>query len=53
MRAMVTPRFGGPELFEEQDVERSQPGLARGRARETLDAGHGRCKIVLRALGAP
>src|SRR3712207_2456364 len=49
---MMTPRFGGPELFEERDVERLQPGLARGRARETLDSGHGRRKIVLRALGA-
>ena len=26
MRAMVTPQFGGPELFEERDVERPQPG---------------------------
>jgi NADPH:quinone reductase len=26
MRAMVTPQFGGPELFEEQEVERPQPG---------------------------
>lgn len=26
MRAMVTPRFGGPELFEERDIERPQPG---------------------------
>jgi NADPH:quinone reductase len=26
MRAMVTPRFGGPDLFEERDVERPQPG---------------------------
>lgn len=26
MRAMVTPRFGGPELFEERDVERPEPG---------------------------
>jgi NADPH2:quinone reductase len=26
MRAMVTPKFGGPELFEEQDVERPTPG---------------------------
>jgi hypothetical protein len=48
----MTPRFGGPELFEERDVERPQPGLARGRARETPDSGHGRRKIVLRALGA-
>ena len=22
MRAMVTPQFGGPDLFEESDVER-------------------------------
>jgi NADPH2:quinone reductase len=26
MRAMVLPRFGGPELFEERDVERPAPG---------------------------
>ncbi len=26
MRAMVTPRFGGVELFEEQDIERPRPG---------------------------
>ena len=26
MRAMVTPRFGGPELFEERDLERPRPG---------------------------
>ncbi len=26
MRAMVTPEFGGPDLFEEQDVERPRPG---------------------------
>jgi len=26
MRAIVTPKFGGPELFEERDVERPTPG---------------------------
>ncbi len=26
MRAMVTPRFGGTELFEERDLERPRPG---------------------------
>jgi hypothetical protein len=26
MRAMVMPRFGGPELFEERDVEGPEPG---------------------------
>ncbi|MDQ4062616.1 MAG: NADPH:quinone oxidoreductase, partial [Actinomycetota bacterium] len=26
MRAMVTPKFGGPDLFEEHDVERPTPG---------------------------
>jgi len=26
MRAMVTPQFGGPDLFEERDVERPHPG---------------------------
>jgi NADPH:quinone reductase len=25
MRAMVVPRFGGPELFEERDVGRPEP----------------------------
>ncbi len=27
MRAMVIPEFGGPDLFEERDVERPEPGL--------------------------
>ncbi len=26
MRAMVMPRFGGPVLFEEREVERPEPG---------------------------
>lgn len=26
MRAMVIPEFGGPEVFEERDVERPEPG---------------------------
>src|SRR5215216_2596588 len=26
MRAMVTPQFGGPDLFEEREVERPHPG---------------------------
>jgi NADPH2:quinone reductase len=26
MRAMVMPRFGGPELFEESNIERPEPG---------------------------
>lgn len=26
MRAMFTPEFGGPELFEERDVQRPEPG---------------------------
>src|SRR4028118_840331 len=26
MRAMVIPEFGGPDLFEERDVERPSPG---------------------------
>ena len=26
MRAMVIPEFGGPDLFEERDVERPEPG---------------------------
>lgn len=26
MRAMVTPEFGGPDLFEERDVARPEPG---------------------------
>ena len=26
MRAMVTPQFGGPDLFEERDVEKPHPG---------------------------
>ncbi|CAN5258140.1 hypothetical protein BH18ACT10_BH18ACT10_00330 [soil metagenome] len=39
MRAMVTPEFGSPDLFEEQDVERPEPGpgeiLVRVAASET------------------
>ncbi len=27
MRAMIIPEFGGPDLFEERDVERPEPGL--------------------------
>lgn len=34
MRAMVMPRFGGPDLFEERDVEGSEPGCASGRLDE-------------------
>ncbi len=26
MRAMFTPAFGGPELFEMREVERPEPG---------------------------
>jgi NADPH:quinone reductase len=26
VRAMVTPQFGGPDLFEERDVEKPYPG---------------------------
>ena len=26
MRAMVLPRFGGPDLFEAREVERPSPG---------------------------
>lgn len=26
MRAMVIPRFGGPHVFEERDIDRPQPG---------------------------
>ncbi|HEV8224408.1 MAG TPA: alcohol dehydrogenase catalytic domain-containing protein, partial [Rubrobacteraceae bacterium] len=26
MRAMITPQFGPPDLFEERDTERPQPG---------------------------
>ena len=26
MRAMVTPQFGGADLFEERDVDRPRPG---------------------------
>ena len=26
MRAMVTTEFGGPDLFEERDIERPEPG---------------------------
>jgi hypothetical protein len=28
MRAMVTPQFGGTDLFEEREVERPRPGAS-------------------------
>lgn len=52
MRAMVTPAFGGPELFEEREVENPSPGpgklLVRGAA-----AGTNPVDAKLRAGGIP
>jgi NADPH2:quinone reductase len=33
MRAMVAPQFGAPDLFEEQEVERPEPGPSEGLVR--------------------
>jgi NADPH2:quinone reductase len=58
VRAMVTPQFGGPELFEERDVERPQPGAGEVQVR-VIAAGTNPVDAKLRAnggsrgLGAP
>ena len=50
MRAMVTPQFGGPDLFEEQDVERPQPGAGEVQVR-VITAGTNPVDAKLRADG--
>ena len=51
MRAMVTPRFGGPELFEERDVERPSPGPGQVLVK-VLVAGTNPADTKLRADGS-
>src|SRR5918998_6148109 len=38
MRAMVLPRFGGPDLFEAREVERPSPGPGEGLVRVVATA---------------
>ena len=51
MRAMVTPKFGGPDLFEEQDVERPPPGPGQVLVR-VVAAGTNPVDTKLRADGS-
>ena len=51
MRAMVMPRFGGPELFEERDVERPEPGPGEALVRVVV-AGTNPVDTKLRADGS-
>ena len=50
MRAMVIPRFGGPHLFEERDVERPQAGPGEVLVR-VIAAGTNPVDAKLRAAG--
>ena len=50
MRAMVTPEFGGPELFEERDVEKPQAGPGQVLVR-VIAAGTNPIDAKLRAAG--
>jgi NADPH2:quinone reductase len=50
VRAMVTPQFGGPDLFEERDVERPQPGPSEALVR-VVAAGTNPVDAKLRAAG--
>ncbi len=50
MRAMVTPQFGGPELFEERDVERPQAGPGQVLVR-VVAAGTNPVDAKFRAMG--
>jgi NADPH:quinone reductase len=50
VRAMVTPQFGGPDLFEERDVERPQPGPGEVLVR-VFAAGTNPVDAKLRAAG--
>jgi NADPH:quinone reductase len=50
VRAMVTPQFGGPDLFEERDVERPQPGPSEVLVR-VVAAGTNPVDAKLRAAG--
>jgi len=51
MRAMVTPKFGGPDLFEEQGVERPSPGPGQVLVR-VVAAGTNPVDTKLRADGS-
>ena len=51
MRAMVLPEFGGPELFEERDVERPEPGPGEVLVRVAA-SGTNPVDAVLRANGS-
>lgn len=42
MRAMVTPQFGGADLFEERDVERPRPGAGKVLVRVVAAGAHSR-----------
>ena len=50
MRAMVIPEFGSPDLFEERDVEKPQPGPGEDRVR-VFAAGTNPVDAKLRANG--
>ncbi len=51
MRAMVLPEFGGPELFEERDVERPEPGTGELLVR-VIASGTNPVDALLRATGS-
>ena len=51
MRAMVTPQFGSPELFEERDVEKPEPGPGQVLVR-VIAAGTNPIDAKLRSDGA-
>jgi NADPH2:quinone reductase len=50
VRAMVTPQFGGPDLFEKRDVERPQPGPGEVQVR-VIAAGTNPVDAKMRANG--
>ena len=50
MRVMMTPKFGGPELFEEMDVERPVPGPGEVLVR-VVAAGTNPVDAKFRAMG--
>ena len=52
MRAMVTPQFGGPDLFEQREVEKPYPGAAEVQVR-VVAAGTNPVDAKLRANGGP
>jgi NADPH:quinone reductase len=52
VRAMVTPQFGGPDLFEQREVEKPYPGAAEVQVR-VVAAGTNPVDAKLRANGGP